>query len=93
MVPFVAPKPGSSLGAAGTVPAGYLIPARMKLCTKPRWNSRKPSSSGAELIRLDAATIDQLTPWSGEAKISSPTVMGRVSTEFVTISGHSRLFQ
>ncbi len=33
------------------------------------------------------------TPFSGAAKIDSPTVSGRVSGEFVTISGQRKLFQ
>ena len=33
------------------------------------------------------------TPFSGAPNIDSQTVRGRVSGEFVTISGHKKLFQ
>jgi hypothetical protein len=40
------------------------MPARMKLCTNWRWNSRKATSSGAEVMSVAAVMIDQSTPWS-----------------------------
>ena len=40
----------------------HLIPARMKLCTNWRWNSRKPISSGAEVISVAAQMTDQSMP-------------------------------
>ena len=42
----------------------YRIPARMKLCTNWRWNSRKATSSGADVISVAAVMIDQSMPWS-----------------------------
>ena len=41
---------------------GHLIPARMKLCTNCRWNSRKATSSGALVMSVAAVTIDQSMP-------------------------------
>ena len=38
------------------------MPARMKLCTNWRWNSRKATSSGAEVIRVAAVITDQSMP-------------------------------
>ena len=40
----------------------YLMPARMKLCTNWRWNSRKATSSGPEVISVAAVMTDQSTP-------------------------------
>ena len=44
-------------------------------------------------MRVAAVMIDQSTPWSPEEKICRPTVSGRADTEFVTMSGHRKLFQ
>ncbi len=60
----------------------------MKLCTNCRWNSRKATSSGPDVISVAAQITDQSMPWSGEAKMARPTVSGRVVTELVMISGH-----
>jgi hypothetical protein len=68
------------------------MPARMKLCTNWRWNSRKAMSSGATDISVAAVTA-QSTPCSTVANTCRPTVIGRVSTELVTTSGHRKLFQ
>src|SRR5262249_54011233 len=72
---------------------GHLMPARRKLWMNWRWNSRKPSRSGAEVISVAAQMIDQSMPWSVDANTCNPTVSGRASTELVTISGHRKLFQ
>ena len=69
------------------------MPARMKLCTNWRWNSRKAISSGAEVISVAAVMIDQSMPWSTYENTCSPTVSGRASTLLVTTSGHRKLFQ
>jgi hypothetical protein len=34
----------------------------MKLCTNCRWNNRKPTSNGAEVISVAAQMIDQSMP-------------------------------
>lgn len=65
----------------------------MKLCTNWRWNSRKASSSGPDVISVAAVMIDQSMPWSVDENICNPTVNGREPTELVTISGHRKLFQ
>ena len=65
----------------------------MNDCTNWRWNSRKPTSSGAEVISVAAVMIDQSMPWSPDENTCRPTVSGRDSTELVTISGHRKLFQ
>ena len=71
----------------------YLIPARIKLCTNWRWKSKKPTSSGAVVIKVAAQMIAQSMPWSPEENTCRPTVSGRASTELVTISGQRKLFQ
>ena len=38
------------------------MPARMKLWTNWRWKSRKPTRSGAEVIKVAAVMMDQSTP-------------------------------
>ena len=38
------------------------IPARIKLCTNWRWNSRKATNSGAEVISVAAVITDQSMP-------------------------------
>src|ERR1043165_2350682 len=48
--------------APGRVAVLHRIPARMKLCTNWRWNSRKPISSGAEVIRVAAQITAQSMP-------------------------------
>jgi hypothetical protein len=63
----------------------------MKLCTNWRWNSRKPISSGAEVISVAAQMIDQSMPWSPDENTCRPTVSGRDSTELVTISGQRKI--
>ena len=40
----------------------YRIPARMKLCTNWRWNNRKATSSGPDVINVAAVMMDQSTP-------------------------------
>ena len=40
----------------------YRIPARMKLCTNWRWNSKNPSSNGADVIRVAAQMTAQSMP-------------------------------
>ena len=42
--------------------AGYRMPARMNDCTNWRWNSRKATSKGPEVMRVAAVTIDQSIP-------------------------------
>ena len=69
------------------------MPARMNDWTNWRWNNRKPTSSGADVIRVAAVMMDQSTPWSVDENTCRPTVSGRVSTELLTISGHRKLFQ
>ena len=71
----------------------YLMPARMKLCTNCRWNKRKASSSGPDVISVAALITDHSMPESIAAKTLRPTVTGRVSTELVMISGQRKLFQ
>src|SRR6476469_5614662 len=44
---------GQTSRASLSLPA-YRIPARMKLCTNCRWNNRKPTSSGAEVMSVAA---------------------------------------
>ena len=53
------------------------MPARMKLCTNWRWNSKKAIRSGAEVISVAAVMMDQSTPWSVEENTCRPTVSGR----------------
>ena len=65
----------------------------MKLCTNCLWNSRKATSSGAEVISVAAVMIDQSMPWSVVANTERPTVNGRVVTELVITSGQRKLFQ
>src|SRR3984885_15047045 len=84
-------KHNSSVEPGGK--CGHRIPARMKLWTNCRWNSKKAISSGALVISVAAVTIDQSIPWSVVAKTAKPTVRGRVVTELVMISGHRKLFQ
>jgi hypothetical protein len=43
---------------------GQRMPARINDWTNCRWNSRKPTSSGAEVMSVAAVMIDQSTPWS-----------------------------
>ena len=69
------------------------MPARMKLCTNCRWNSRKATSSGADVSRVAAVMMDQSTPWSTDENTCSPTVSGRAFWLLVTISGQRKLFQ
>jgi hypothetical protein len=45
------------------------MPARMKLWTNWRWNSRKAIRSGPEVISVAAVMTDQSTPWSVEEKM------------------------
>jgi hypothetical protein len=40
----------------------YRIPARIKLCTNCRWNSRNATSSGADVISVAAVMTDQSMP-------------------------------
>jgi hypothetical protein len=67
-VPSAAPAtatasgPASSAGFARLRPRTYLMPARMKLCTNWRWNSRKATSSGPDVIKVAAVMMDQSTP-------------------------------
>ncbi|MNL85462.1 hypothetical protein D3C87_2137850 [compost metagenome] len=65
----------------------------MKLCTNWRWNSKKASSSGAEVISVAAVMVDHSTPCSTEENTCNPTVSGRDSTLLVMISGQRKLFQ
>ena len=53
----------------------------------------KPNSNGDTDNNVAAEIIDQLTPDSGAPNIASPTVSGRVLTEFVITRGHKKLFQ
>ena len=48
----------------------------MKLCTNWRWKSRKPTSSGAEVMSVAAQMIDQSMPWSPDENTCRPTVSG-----------------
>ena len=88
--PLLSKGGGRPKGAKGGF---HLIPARMNDCTNCRWNSRNPTSSGADVISVAAVMIDQSTPWSVDEKTCSPTVNGRDSTELVMISGYRKLFQ
>ena len=54
---------------------------------------QEPESNGAEVMSVAAQMIDQSMPWSPEENTCRPTVRGRDSTEFVTMSGHRKLFQ
>ena len=65
----------------------------MNDCTNWRWNSRKATSSGPELMRVAAVITDQSTPWSPEENTCNPTVTGREVTELVTMRGQRKLFQ
>ena len=42
--------------------AAHRIPARMKLCTNWRWNSRNATRSGPDVISVAAVITDQSTP-------------------------------
>ncbi|MNY49731.1 hypothetical protein D3C86_1851850 [compost metagenome] len=65
----------------------------MKLSMNWRWNTRKISSSGVITSSVAALTSVHCTPISNDwAKIDSPTVSGRFSTELVIISGQRKLF-
>ena len=57
------------------------------------WKRRKAISKGPDVINVAALMTDHCIPESVTAKIESPTVNGRVSTEFVTTSGQIKLFQ
>lgn len=65
----------------------------MKLCTNRRWNSRKPTNSGAEVISVAARITAQSIPWSLNESTRRQTVSGREFTEPVTKSGQRKLFQ
>jgi hypothetical protein len=54
---------------------------------------QEPRRSGAEVMRVAALITAHSVPLSVVAKIDSPTVSGRVSTELVMISGQRKLFQ
>ena len=71
----------------------YFMPAYINDCINCFWNNMKPKSNGDTDNNVAAEIIDQLTPDSGAPNIASPTVSGRVFTEFVIISGHKKLFQ
>jgi hypothetical protein len=45
------------------------------------------------MISVAAEMTEMFTPFSGAAKIDSPTVSGRVASVFVTIRGQRKLFQ
>ena len=70
-----------------------MIPARMKFATNCLWKIRNAISSGAVVISVAAFTSDHSTPLSVVANTLKPTVTGRDSGEFVTISGQRKLFQ
>ena len=61
------------------------MPARRKLCTKCRWNSRKASSSGALEISVAALMMAQSMPWSVPANTDSPTVMEDCARAFPSV--------
>ena len=84
-------EPGFLIGPA---PA-YLMPARMKLCTNWRWNSRNATSRGPEGHQGRGGDHRPIHPLESveEKTLERPTVTGRVSTELVTIRGHRKLFQ
>ena len=44
------------------------MPARKKLWMKARWNSRKATISGAEVISVAAQITDQSMPWSSDGE-------------------------
>ena len=69
------------------------MPARMKLATNCLWKIRKAMISGAVVISVAALTSDHSIPLSTVAKTLKPTVTGRTSGEFVTMSGQRKLLQ
>ena len=69
------------------------MPAYINDCINCFWNNMKPKSNGDTDNNVAAEIIDQLTPDSGAPNIASPTVSGRVFTEFVITRGHKKLFQ
>ena len=73
--------------------ASYLMPARMNDCTNCRWNRRKATSSGPEVMSVAAVMMAQSTPCSVEEKTCKPTVSGRELVVLVTMSGQRKLFQ
>lgn len=54
--------PGRGLHHQRPGPSIQRMPARMKDCTNCRWNSRNPSSSGAEVINVAALMMAQSIP-------------------------------
>ena len=53
----------------------------------------KPTSSGADVIKVAAVMVDQSTPCSTLENTCKPTVSGRDSTLLVMMSGQRKLFQ